>query len=89
MRKSAAANVSMTSYYSGPQLTIDAIAIQLESGVIEHEVDATARVRSQVDDCFPQALHVVAENILFRRCEAVAACRLQRFDLLFRHVDEK
>jgi hypothetical protein len=71
------------------QLTINAIAIQLESGVIEDEVDATRSFFTGILDHLPQMLHVISENVALGRSQMIASCGLERTDLLFSHVDQE
>ena len=65
---------------------VDAVAVQLKAGVVEHKVDAAA---AHVADQVPQAAQIVAEDVLLGRCEVLAARRLDLLDVFLGHVDQQ
>lgn len=92
MRKSAAhigSENEVLQSTGNAQLTVDAVAVQLEPGVIQYEVDSSTSVVPQIQDSLPETLQVVPENILLCSSEVVAAGGLERLDLILSHVDEE
>lgn len=70
-------------------LTIHAVAVELETCVIEHEVDSAPSGVFPHAHYIPQTVHVVPKDILLGSCEVLPTSRLKGFDLLLSHVDQE
>lgn len=57
-------------------LTIDEIAIELETGVIEDKVDSTSALILESFHCLPQEGKIVVKNILLCPRELLSICSL-------------
>ena len=68
-------------------ITIYAIAVEFESGIIKNEVHSAAGSFSQRLYVFPKTMYVISENIFFRSRKVIAARGLKGLDLVFCHVD--
>lgn len=65
--------------------TVDHIAVKLEPGVIENEIETTTL---ECADDFPDFVDVVPENVLFRGSESLATSGLQFLDVGFGHLEK-
>lgn len=68
---------------------VDAIAIELESGVIQDEIDATAGLSAQRGDGFPELFEIVSEDVLFSGGEMFTTGGLEISDVFLGHVNEE
>lgn len=70
-------------------VTVNAVAVQFESSVVQDEIYATASFVSKRLDCLPKLVEVIAKNIPLRSGKLVTTCGLKGFDLFLGHVDKK
>lgn len=70
-------------------ITINTVAVQFESGIVQDEIYATASLVSKGLECLPKPVEVIAEDILLRSSELVATGGLEGFYLLLGHVDKE
>jgi hypothetical protein len=70
-------------------LTIDEVAVELETGIVEDKVDPSSTLILEFLSRSPTIGEVVVENVLLGPSELFAAGSLQPLDLLLGHVDEQ
>ena len=70
-------------------ITINTVAVQFESGIVQDEIYATASLVSKGLKCLPKPVEVIAEDILLRSSEMITTGGLEGFDLLLGHVDKE
>ena len=68
--------------------TKDTVAVELESSVVQHEINATASLPAEIPHDLPEARKVISKDVLLGRSEVVTTSRLKLFDVFFSHVDE-
>jgi hypothetical protein len=64
---------------------VNKVAVQLETGVVEHKVDSTVL---DLHDEIDQLVEVVADNVLFGRSEGLLTGRLKLLDVVLAHLGE-
>lgn len=69
--------------------TVDHVAVKLEASIIEHKVDPTTGVATEVTDDLPKTANVVSENVLLCSSKMFTTGGLQLPDILLGHVDEE
>lgn len=69
--------------------TVDAVAIELKSGIVKNEVNTTTSLVSQVLDSFPKLRQMISEDVFLSGSEMITASRLEFLDILFSHVDQE
>jgi len=70
-------------------LTIDEVAVKLETGIVEDKVDPSSTLVLELFHGLPQLGEVVIEDVLFGPSELFATGSLQPLDLFLGHVDEQ
>jgi len=70
------------------KLTVNAITVQFEASVIENDVDSATSSLSEHFDAFPESVDIITQYVLFSGGKVITTRRLERLDLLFRHIDE-
>ncbi len=69
--------------------TVNAIAVQLETRIIENKIDAATRLVAEFLDTVPQLIGMISKDVFLCRSEVITTSGLKRFDLLFSHIDEQ
>jgi hypothetical protein len=69
--------------------TIDAIAVQFKSSVVEYKIYSASCLVPDIFDAVPKLVEMISKNIFLGGREVVASCRLKRLDLVLGHIDQK
>ena len=69
--------------------TIDEVTVELETGIVEDEVNPPSALGLEPFHSLPQFREAVVEDVLFCPCKLFTTGSLQGLDLLLGHVDEQ